>query len=80
MPFLKDKLTSFVNEGRRISIHFLTICVGHGSREQVLESFLDELEEFPLSDTLKGTENWTLVRMKRLRSGVFEKQTRSICL
>ena len=37
MPFLRDKLTSFVNEGRRISIHCFTICVGHGSREQVLE-------------------------------------------
>ena len=37
MPFWRDKLTSFVNEGRRISIHFFTICVGHGSREQVFE-------------------------------------------
>ena len=37
MPFLRDKLTSFVNEGRRMSIHCFTICVGHGSREQVFE-------------------------------------------
>ena len=36
MPFLRDKLTSFVNKGRR-SIHCFTICVGHGSREQVFE-------------------------------------------
>ena len=37
MPFWRDKLTSFVNEGRRIAIHFFTICVGHGSREQAFE-------------------------------------------
>ena len=37
MPFLREKFTSFVNEGRRISIHFLTICMGHGSRENVFE-------------------------------------------
>ena len=37
IPFCRDKLTSFDHEGRRISIHFLTICVGHGSREQVFE-------------------------------------------
>ena len=37
MTFLRDKLTSFVNEGRRMSIHCFTICVGHGSREQVFE-------------------------------------------
>ena len=37
MPFLRDKLTSFVNEGRRMSIHCFTICVGHGSRQQVFE-------------------------------------------
>ena len=37
MPFLRDKLTSFVKEGRRMSIHCFTICVGHGSREQVFE-------------------------------------------
>ena len=74
-PFLRDKLTSFVNEGRRISIHFLTICVGHGSREQFFEgaSFLDEFEDFTLSDTLKGTESGgLLIRTKRLRWGLFE--------
>ena len=39
MPFWRDKLTSFVNEGRirRISMHFFTICLGQGSREQVFE-------------------------------------------
>ena len=37
MPFLRDKLTSFVYEGKRMSIHCFTICVGHGSREQVFE-------------------------------------------
>ena len=37
MPFVLDKLTSFVNEGRRMSIHCFTICVGHGSREQSFE-------------------------------------------
>ena len=37
MPVLRDKLTSFVNEGRGMSIHCFTICVGHGSREQVFE-------------------------------------------
>ena len=37
MPFLRDKLTSFVNEGRRVSRHSFTICVGHGSREQVFK-------------------------------------------
>ena len=37
MPFLRDKLTSFVNEGRNMSIHCFTICVGHGPREQVFE-------------------------------------------
>ena len=37
MPFLRDKLTRFVNEERRMSIHCFTICVGHGSREQVFE-------------------------------------------
>ena len=33
MLFLRDRLTSFVNEGRRMSIHCFTICVGHGYRE-----------------------------------------------
>ena len=28
IPFLRDKLTSLVNEGRRMSIHCFTICVG----------------------------------------------------
>ena len=37
MLFLRDKLTSFVNEGRRMSTHCFTIYVGHGSREQVFE-------------------------------------------
>ena len=37
MPFLRDKFTNFVNEGSRMSTHFLTICVGHGFREQVFE-------------------------------------------
>ena len=37
MSLWRDKLTSFVNEGRRISIHFFMRYVGHGSREQVLE-------------------------------------------
>ena len=37
MPFLRDNLTSFVNEGRKMSIHSFTICVGHGSRAQVIE-------------------------------------------
>ena len=37
MPFLRDKLTSFVNEGRRMSRHCFTICVGHRSRELVFE-------------------------------------------
>ena len=37
MPLWRDKLTSFVNEGRRILINFLTRYVGHGSTEQVLE-------------------------------------------
>ena len=37
MPFLRDKLTSFVNDGRRMSIHCFTICERHGSREQVFE-------------------------------------------
>ena len=37
MPFWRDKLTRFVNKGKRISIHFFTICVGHGSRKQVFE-------------------------------------------
>ena len=53
--------------------------------------FLNELDDFILSNTLKGTENWQLlVRMKGLRWGVFEgisnlftfvneKQTKSIC-
>ena len=36
MPCLRDKLTSFVKEGS-MSIHCFTICVGHGSREQVFE-------------------------------------------
>ena len=36
-PFWRDILTSFVNEGRMISIHFFTICVGHVSREQVFK-------------------------------------------
>ena len=37
MPFLRDKLTSLVNEGRRMSMYCFTICVGHGSREHVFE-------------------------------------------
>ena len=37
MPFLRDKLTSFVNEGRRMAIHCFTTCVGHGCRKQVFE-------------------------------------------
>ena len=90
MPFLRDKLTSFVNEGRRMSIHCFTICVGHGSREQVFE-VLDKLEDFAISDNLKGTESWRLlVGVKKLRSGVFEgvsdlfnfineKRTKSVC-
>ena len=66
MPFLRDKLTNFVNEGRRMSIHCFAICLGHRSREQVLEGKI-------LSDKLKGTESWRLlVWVKRLRSGVFE--------
>ena len=37
MPFWRDKLTSFVDEGRRISMHFFKLCVGQGSREQAFE-------------------------------------------
>ena len=37
MSLWRDKLTSFVNEGRRISIHFFMRYVEHGSREQVLK-------------------------------------------
>ena len=37
MPFLRDKVTSDKTEGRRMSIHCFTICVGHGSREQVFD-------------------------------------------
>ena len=83
MPFLRDKLTSFVNEGRMMSIHCFTICVGHGSREQVFEG--------AISDNLKETDSWwLLVGLKKLRSGVFEgvsdlfnfineKRTKSVC-
>ena len=72
MPFLRDKLTSFVNEGRRMSIHCFTICVGHGSREQVVEGASLINLRTSLSVTT-GTESWPLlVRVKKLRSGVFE--------
>ena len=38
-----------------------------------LKGFLDKLEEFAISDNLKGTESWRLlVRVKKLRLGVFE--------
>ena len=79
---MRDKF-HFVNEGRRMSIHCFTICVGHASREQVFEG--------ALSDNLKGTESWRLLDwVKRLRLGVFEgvsdlinfinkKQTKSVC-
>ena len=73
MPFLRDKLTSFVNEGR-MSIHCFTICVGHGSREQVFEgASLINLRTSLSVTTGKGTESWRLlVWVKKLRSGVFE--------
>ena len=71
IPFLRDKLTSFVNEGRSMSIHYFTICVGHGSRDQAFEGAF--LINFTLSDNLKGTDSWRLlIWVKRLRSGVFE--------
>ena len=73
MPFLRDKLTSFVNEGRRMSIHCFTICVGHGSREQVFEGASLINLRTSLSVTTSGTESWRLLDgVKKLRSGVFE--------
>ena len=35
-PFWREKLTSSVNDGRRMSIHLLTRDVGQRSREHVL--------------------------------------------
>ena len=37
MPFWRDKLTSFVNEGRRISIHFFTVCVDMDQESKFLK-------------------------------------------
>ena len=91
MPFLRDKLTSFVNKGRRMSMHCFTICVGHGTREQFFERASLINFRTLLSVTWKGTESWRpLIRVKKLRLGVFEgvsdlfnfineKQTKSVC-